>query len=162
MVQSGLQVRRQVTIHWNTKNQSFLDMHAYLKATGRKNNAFFLIIYDTDLMNVDPRDPNINAITKGKILRECMANFWYFIREVVRIPTQGGEVGGGVRYELNRGNLAFHFLFLNNYNIFLEMPRQVGKTTAALVQYLWVFNYRTSNSEIIFKILKQVLSSGRI
>lgn len=150
MVQSGLQVRRQVTIHWNTKNQSFLDMHAYLKATGRKNNAFFLMIYDTDLMNVDPRDPNINAITKGKILRECMANFWYFIREVVRIPTQGGEVGGGVRYELNRGNLAFHFLFLNNYNIFLEMPRQVGKTTAALVQYLWVFNYRTSNSEIIF------------
>ena len=120
MVQSGLQVRRQVTIHWNTKNQSFLDMHAYLKATGRKNNAFFLMIYDTDLMNVDPRDPNINAITKGKILRECMANFWYFIREVVRIPTQGGEVGGGVRYELNRGNLAFHFLFLNNYKINIQ------------------------------------------
>ena len=76
MVQSGLQVRRQVTIHWNTKNQSFLDMHAYLKATGRKNNAFFLIIYDTDLMNVDPRDPNLPQPMKMRILRECMVNYW--------------------------------------------------------------------------------------
>jgi hypothetical protein len=43
-----------------------------------------------------------------------------------------------------------HFVMLNNYNLFLEMPRQVGKTTGALVHYLWVFNYRTSNSDILF------------
>lgn len=145
-----MMVRSTVHYQWNTKNQSFIDMHNYLKATGRTNNAFFMILYDSDLMYVDPRDPNLNSITKAKILKECMVNFWYFIREVVRIPTQGGAVGDGAFYGLHRGNLAFHFLFLNNYNVFLELPRQNGKTTAAIVQYLWVFNFRTSNSKIMF------------
>ena len=145
-----MQVTRTVTYQWNTTNQSFTDMHNYLVATGRRNNAFFMILYDSDLLRVNPRDPNLNAITKAKILKEVMANFWYFLREVVRIPSEGGQVGSGVPYKLNRGNLALHFLMLNNYNVFLEMPRQQGKTTAALVHYLWVFNYRTSNSQILF------------
>ena len=145
-----MQVTRTVTFQWNTTNQSFIDMHNYLVATGRRNNAFFMILYDSDLLRVNPRDPNLNAITKAKILKEVMANFWYFLREVVRIPSEGGQVGSGVPYKLNRGNLALHFLMLNNYNVFLEMPRQQGKTTAALVHYLWVFNYRTSNSQILF------------
>ena len=145
-----MMIRRNVSYQWNTQNQSFIDMHNYLKATGRKNNAFFMVLYDSDLMYVNPRDPNLNAITKAKILKECMVNFWYFIREVVRIPMEGGAVGDGAMYKLHRGNLAFHFLFLNNYNVFLELPRQNGKTTAALVQYLWVFNFRTSNSKIMF------------
>lgn len=145
-----MMTRSTVYYQWNTKNQSFLDMHNYLKATGRRNDKFFMILYDSDLMYVNPRDPNLNSITKAKILRECMVNFWYFIREVVRIPTEGGAVGDGIYYKLHRGNLAFHFLFLNNYNTFLELPRQNGKTTAALVQYLWVFNFRTSNSKIMF------------
>jgi hypothetical protein len=145
-----MQVTRTVTYQWNTTNQSFIDMHNYLMATGRRNNAFFLVLYDSDLLRVDPRDARLNAITKAKILKEVMANFWYFIREVVRIPTEGGQVGGGSPYILNRGNLAMHFLMLNNYNLFLELPRQIGKTTGALVHYLWVFNYRTSNTEILF------------
>ena len=145
-----MQVTRTVTYQWNTTNQSFIDMHNYLVATGRRNNAFFMILYDSDLLRVNPRDPNLNAITKAKILKEVMANFWYFLREVVRIPSEGGQVGSGTPYRLNRGNLALHFLMLNNYNVFLEMPRQQGKTTAALVHYLWVFNYRTSNSQILF------------
>ena len=85
-------------------------MHLFLKDIGIQHNSFFLVLLDPDLAGVNPRDPSLNRLMKQKILRECITNFWYFIREVVRIPTQGGEVGGGVRYELNRGNLAFHFL----------------------------------------------------
>ena len=112
-----MQVTRTVTYQWNTTNQSFTDMHNYLVATGRRNNAFFMILYDSDLLRVNPRDPNLNAITKAKILKEVMANFWYFLREVVQIPSEGGQVGGGTPYRLNRGNLALHFLMLNNYNL---------------------------------------------
>lgn len=73
-----------------------------------------------------------------------------FLREVVRIPIQGGTVGSGARYKLHRGNLAMNFLFVLNFNQFVEMPRQHGKTTAALVRYLWCYNFGTSNSEIMF------------
>ena len=136
--------------HMSTTNQSFLDMHYYLKQTGRQNNKFFLVIYDPDLIGVDPRDPNLNTLMKKKILRECIINFWYFIREVVRIPDQGGAVGGGARYKLHRGNLALNFGFLLNWNMFVELPRQHGKTISAVVWYLWVFNFGTTNSEMMF------------
>lgn len=136
--------------HMSTTNQSFLDMHYYLKQTGRQNNKFFLVIYDPDLIGVDPRDPNLNTLMKKKILRECIINFWYFIREVVRIPDQGGAVGGGARYKLHRGNLALNFGFLLNWNMFVEFPRQHGKTISAVVWYLWVFNFGTTNSEMMF------------
>lgn len=43
-----------------------------------------------------------------------------------------------------------NFLFMLNFNQFVEMPRQHGKTTAALCRYLWVYNFGTSNSEIMF------------
>lgn len=145
-----MQVQTTVTMQTNTKNQSFLDMHYFLKHKGIKNNDFFLALYDADLMYIDPRDKNLPGQYKIKVLRECCRNFWYFIREVVRIPEGGGAVGDGARYELHRGNLAMNFLFMNNYNIFLELPRQHGKTTAALCYYLWVFNFRATNTDIVF------------
>lgn len=125
-------------------------MHYFLKQKGIQNNKFFLVIYDPDLIGVNPRDPNLNVIMKKKILRECLHNFWYFIREVVRIPDQGGTVGGGKRYKLDRANLALNFGFLMNWNIFLEIPRQHGKTISSICWYLWVFNFGTTNSEIMF------------
>ena len=73
-----------------------------------------------------------------------------FLREVVRIPVQGGTVNSGARYELHRGNLAMNFLFVLNFNMFVEMPRQHGKTIAAVCRYLWIYNFGTSNSEIMF------------
>lgn len=134
----------------STSNQSFLNMHYYLKQKGIQNNKFFLVIYDPDLIGVNPRDPNLNTVMKKKILRECIINFWYFIREVVRIPDQGGQVGGGKRYNLHRGNLAMNFGFLMNWNMFVEFPRQHGKTISAICWYLWVFNFGTTNSEMMF------------
>lgn len=141
-----------ITIYYQmtTTNQSFMDMHYFLKHKGIKHNRFFLALYDPDLAGVDPRDPNLNSMMKRKILRECIVNFWYFIREVVRVPDQGGDVGSGKRYKLHRGNLAQNFCFLLNWNIFLELPRQYGKTISAVIWYLWVFNFGTTNSEIMF------------
>ena len=141
-----------ITIYYQTSttNQSFMDMHFQLKQKGIKNNRFFLSLYDKDLVGVDPRDPRLPQFMKVKIVNECTHNFWYFIREVVRIPDQGGVVGSGKRYKLDRGNLALNFCLLNNWNIFLELPRQHGKTISAICWYLWVFNFRTSNSKIMF------------
>ncbi len=125
-------------------------MHFYLKQTGRVNNTFMLILYDVGLAGIDPRDPSLSADMKARVLRECICNYWYFLREVVRIPTQGNTVGGGARYKLHRGNLAMNFLFILNFNQFVELPRQNGKTTAALCRYLWCYNFGTTNSEMMF------------
>ena len=103
-------------------------MHFYLKEKGISNNNFMLMIFDKGLIGVDPFDPNLSPEYKARILREIQRNFWYFIREVVRVPDQGGAVGGGARYKLHRGNLAMNFGFMLNWNMFVEFPRQHGKT----------------------------------
>jgi hypothetical protein len=149
-VNTQLVTPRMVYVHKETSNQSFLDMHHYLKNKGIQNNDFFLLLFDPGLAGVDPRDPNLSQSMKARIMRECQINYFYFLREVVRIPEQGGAVGSGSRYKLHRGNLAMNYLFVLNFNQFVEMPRQHGKTTAALVRYLWVYNFGTSNSEIMF------------
>ena len=131
-VQSQLVTPKMVYIHLETTNQSFIDMHYYLKSQGIQNNDFFLALLDSGLAGVDPRDPNLSQAMKARIMMECRLNYWYFLREVVRIPDQGGTVGSGKRFKLHRGNLAMNFLFVLNFNQFVEMPRQHGKTTAAL------------------------------
>ena len=135
-----------VFIHMETTNKSFLDMHYYLKERGIKNNNFFLALYDTGLRGVDPHDPNLPGYIKTRILTECMRNYWYFIRECIRIPISGGTS----KYILHRANLAMNFLFTINASFYIEISRQLYKTKSALCRYLWIYNFGTSNSEIMF------------
>lgn len=139
----------QIYYQMSTRNKSFLDMHIYLKSIGIKNNKFMLSLLDPDLAAIDPHDPNLNQYYKGKVLAECMANFWYFIREVCRVPDQGGS-GTGIPFRLHRGNMALFFCSIYNMNIFHELPRQQGKTLAADARYLYLFNFGTSNATIAF------------
>ena len=138
----------QVYYQKTTRNRSFLEMHYYLKKIGIKNNAFMLTLLDPDLAGVDPYDPALTRIMKVKILRECTYNYWYFIREVVRVPTTGKPQGA--MYGLHRGNMALSFCLLHNLNIFFELPRQQGKSIAADIWYLYVYNFATANAEITF------------
>ena len=149
-VQQHVQTTRTIFIHKSTSNSSFLKMHYYLKEKGIQNNDFFLALLDSGLAGVDPRDPSLPGYMKARVMNECRLNYWYFLREVVRVPEEGGEVGSGAKYNLHRGNLALNFLFILNFNIFLELPRQTGKTVAAVCRYLWVYNFGTSNSSILF------------
>ena len=69
----------QVFYQMSTTNKSFLNMHYILKSLGLKNNKFMLSLLDPDLAGINPYDPHLNAVMKGKILREVMNNYWYFI-----------------------------------------------------------------------------------
>ena len=138
-----------VTVYYqmNTLNKSFLEMHYYLKARGIKNNKFHLLLYDRDLANVDPDDLSLPTYMKQKIFGECQRNFWYYVREVVRVQSQGGPY---VRYRLDRGNLALNFCFTLNLNIYEEQPRQTGKTVGTNVWFSWVYNFGSRNANMIF------------
>lgn len=138
-----------ITVYYqmSTRNKSFLNMHYYLKARGIKNNMFHLILMDKDLDGVDPYDPTLPLFMKQKIFIECQRNFFYYIREVIRIQSQGGPY---VPYELNRGNLALNFCFTLNLNIYQEQPRQTGKTVGAEAWYSWVYNFGSRNANMVF------------
>ena len=142
--------RTQTTIyyHMSTTNKSFLEMYKYLENTGVKNCKFMLVLLDPDLARVDPYDPKLPQVMKRKILRECIYNPWYFFREIVRIPDSGQATG--VKFQLTRGNLALLFCLMLNLNIFLEQPRQTGKTISSLCWYLYLFNFGTANAEMSF------------
>lgn len=131
-----------------TNNRSFLEMHYYLKAKHISNNKFMLRILDPDLVAIDPRDPKLNQIMKAKILREVRYNPWYFLREVVRIPAVGNPQGD--MFKLTRATMALMVCLMYNLNVFLELPRQQGKTMSAAVWYLYVFNFGTTDAEIAF------------
>ena len=113
MVQYGNSIPIVKYFQMTTTNQSFLNMHYYLKEIGVQNNKFMMVLLDPDLAGIDPFDPRLNDIYKAKILRECLHNYWYFIREVVRIPSSG-STGKGTRYELTRGNLALNYCMAIN------------------------------------------------
>ena len=130
-----------------TKNKSFLDMHHYLKSIGVKNNEFMLALLDPDLDGINPHDPNLNGYYRNKILRECICNYWYYLREVVRLPSAGSSP---MMYKLDRGNLAYNFCASINLNTFFEEPRQCGKTTAVYVRKLYLYNFGTTNSKMAF------------
>lgn len=136
-----------VYFQMNTENKSFLEMHYYLKSRGIKNNKFHLILFDPELATVDPYDPNLTTRMKQKIFVECQRNFFYYIREVVRIQSQGGPY---VRYKLDRGNLALNFCFTLNLNVYEEQPRQTGKTVGTETWYSWVYNFGSRNANMIF------------
>ena len=127
-------------IDYSTKNDSFIRMSILLRHMGIKNYYFFLTLYDKSLLGVDPHSPNLTTEQKLRILYECKVNFWYFIREVARVPVVGQE--GGTKFILNRGNLALYWSVMNDVDIGYIQPRQTGKTIGtqvlvAYVEYIW-------------------------
>lgn len=129
-----------------TKNISFIKMYSILKKDNVKNNKFFLWLNDPDLQGVDPFNPLLSDEMKLKITYEVETNFWYFIREIVRIP----EPGGCTFFNLHKGNLAQFFCMELNLNIIEILPRQTGKTIGAECRYVWVYNFGTTNTKTIF------------
>lgn len=118
-----------------TTNISFIKMAIQLNKMGVRNNTFFLSLYDRDLIGRDPYNLNDDSLElRARIAQECKINYWYFIREVVRIVSSGSD---GIPFILNRANLAQAWLFLNSINGFLTMPRQCGKTLGGLSILDW-------------------------
>lgn len=154
----------QITIYYqrSTTNKSFVEMSQYLEQIGIKNHRFMLALLDPDLAGVDPHDPNLPLPLKRKVLMECCNNFWYYLREVVRIPAMGEPS----KFILNRGNMAFLWLATMNINTIQIQPRQTGKTIGAAAFYTYVYNFRTTNTQISllnkeFKDSKENLSRIR-
>ena len=134
------------TIHYNTKNVSYIKLAEIYNKMGVKNSAFHLSILQPELMDVDPLDPNLSADMKRKILYECKNNFWYFIREILKVPVPGSLVASN--FEANRANIAMYWLFLNHVMSIIVIIRQTGKTTLLMALVVWLLDIGSSNTMI--------------
>lgn len=131
------------TYQWNTKNKSFIQLHKDLETLGIKNNKFMLRLYDATLLDFDPYDVVVPLEIQARIIRECIINPWYFLREVARIPTDGTAIvpGGGVPFEIDRNSAATWFCFINGIDHYSSKPRQKGKTMDALAKINWAYHF---------------------
>lgn len=124
-------------IHTTTKNSSFLQFAEKLKLMGVKNYFFCLALLQPELEFIDPHDPSLTPEQMVMVAYECVYNPWYYLREVVRVPPQGGApVAGQLR--ANRGIIAFFWCFFTHVKPYLIQPRQTGKSLGAdfLFSYL--------------------------
>lgn len=137
------QTMEEFHVHLKTKNTSFLKMAALLISMGVKNAWFHLQLHDKGLEDIDPYDPDLDQKWMVRVLRECSINRWYFYREIFRVTEAGASVGvgGGIPFILNRGNLAYLWASEMNISTYLIMPRQTGKTWAAIADDAWTYQF---------------------
>lgn len=150
---------RNFSYHLDTRNISFLQTAKDLKTLGIKNNMFFLKLYDQSLKHVNPYAPCLPQETIIAIINECIINPWYYLREISRIPEQGGP---GIPYQLNRANLAASWCFINGIDHYLVIPRQIGKTQSTIAILNWAFLFGTTNSEFMFINMSQGAANGNL
>ena len=127
-----------------TNNKSFLQLAKDLKKLGIKNWYFPLEIYDPSLVNIDPYaiDPKTEhtTLTRDQIARvvnECTRNPWYYLREIARIPTQGGT---SVPYAANRGNIAQAYCIWKGLDSWLCLPRRTFLSLYIVIYKTNLFN----------------------
>jgi len=145
-------------IQYNTKNLSFLKMYTILKDFGVKNCDFFLELKDEKLLNVDPLRDDLDKETMLRVHNEIANNPWYYLREIVRIPTAGEKRP----FELTRATLAVCWALLNNLSTFIVLPRQCYKTYTICAMYSWFFYWGCRNTEFMLFSYSDAILQGNM
>ena len=138
--------------HWATKNKSFLELHEDLKKLGIINNKFFLTLYDRGLENIDPYSIILPLEIQARIIKECIINPWYWLRELCRIPVDGRPIcpGGGVPFRIDRNSAATWYLFLYGIDHYSSKPRQRGKTQDAIAKINYAYHFGAVSATMSF------------
>jgi len=138
------------TLQLNTKNTSFIRIAKLFKYMGIKNHAFMLALHNPALMDVDPWDPDITPAQIEMVVEECRENFWYFIREVYRVPPAAGTIP--IMLKANRANISYFWLFFNHLTTYLIQPRQTGKSLAYTTVDIYLLNFLVNyNVSVLLK-----------
>ncbi len=139
-------------VDFDTKNTSFIKTALILQGKGVDNCYFFLKLYNKKLRDVDPYSKKLTVEEQAMIFRECAQNRWYFYREVFRVGSEGSntDIGGGIPFGLHRGNLAYLWANELNLSTYMILPRQFGKTWAAIADCVYTHQFNKNTSIIHF------------
>ena len=133
-------------IHTNTKNKSFVRTAGLYKKMKIKNHSFILALHNPLLEFVDPHDPDITEEQLVMVIEECKENFWYYIREVARLPASSGDEAD--IFLANRANIGLFWLFWNHIMLMLIQPRQTGKSVSTDTLMRYLINISLYNSKV--------------
>lgn len=147
-------------VHVTTKNKSALVLSKMLKEMGIKNYFFHLVLYDQDLLNVNPHDESLSISLKIKVLIECRRNPWYVLREVLRAPAAAGDQGAYV--ELNRSMVCLWWMYMNHITVILVQPRQTGKSFGCQLLDTALMNFYIFGGKILQLTKDDALRSENI
>lgn len=129
-----------------TTNTSFLEMAVKFRDNGVANWGMILALHNPELQGVDPYAEDLTVEQKILINNEARDNIWYFLREILYLPSSAGKEA--IRYRANRGNIAVAWLCMNNMDFIHTQPRQTGKSVGMDAINLWLMFLRLDNSEI--------------
>ena len=117
-------------VHRQTKNKTFLRLAVLYSRMKLKNNLFHLALTQPELAKYDPHNlMDDSRDLKLKIVHEIQVNPWYYLREVLRIPMQGGDP---IPFEAHRGNISMAWCYFVGLDYISIQPRQTGKTVGAI------------------------------
>jgi hypothetical protein len=148
-------------IDLKTRNTSFVRIASVYRSMGVVNHAFPLALHDKTLQGVDPFD--ITRLTLEQQLRialECKNNYWYYFREIARVPAIGGT--DSTLFEANRGNMALMWLFFNHIMQIVIQPRQTGKSFGADTLMTLLMNIVCTNTKINLMTVGDTLRRANI
>lgn len=126
-------------LHYNSLNYDTVQMVKTFKSIG-VDYSYVLTLLDTDLIHINPYDPDLTSEFKRKILKECMVNPFYYIREIAR-NTKGEP------FVINPAMALCMKLFFNGNYVALEIP-DVHDRDNLLVEMVKAFDISTLNSGI--------------
>lgn len=124
---------------YNSSNYYTVEMVKQFKSIGI-DYSYVLELKDRDLIRVDPYNPELSQEFKRKILKECMVNPFYYIREIAR-NTKGEP------FVINPAMALCMKLFFNGNHVALEIP-DVHDRDNLLVEMVKAFDISTLNSGI--------------
>ena len=107
----------------NTKNKSFKEMRNILYDMGILNSDFMLKLHDANLIDIPENPKDWDQDLRKRIVRECKTNFWFFVREIIRIPSNtnicyGDDYTYCNRFPLRMDTLRLFFAYINNINVY--------------------------------------------
>lgn len=147
-------------IDTKTTNTSFLRLSALYRDMGVINHTPILVLHNKELQGVDPFDPNLSTEQMIMIGIECKINFWYYIREIARVP--GGTHDMPIKFSANRGNIALYWLFFNHITVMLIQPRQTGKSFSTDELMTYLLNIRCTDTELNLLTKDDTLRSANL
>ena len=144
-------MKKEIDYDYNTRNKNFIRLSDRMEKKGIKNHLFHLTLLDRDLSGVDPFNPKLSAFMKHKIFKECINNYWYFIRECIKVEKD--EVDNNGLYSLYEAPLKVHYGMHNNINIITDIP-YISEDINIRLLWEFLFNKRLDIS-LIDKSLRE-------
>ena len=138
-------------IDMNTSNNSFKNVRNVLYQEKVKNTDFMLEIIDTSLAETIEFDRSVleyperwSIEFRKQILEECKSNFWFFAREIVRIPTEDNTRHKDPynlcpRFNIRLDTLRLLYGYNNDMNVMYRTENDAGMDDAVAIMMVYEF-----------------------